>query len=299
MIAPSPMPEHCRGLATGLLVLAVARVAHGVPTHLTDDGVLTLGHLDIGEVPVSTNNPYFNSAGKPYYTAMEDSMFTALSNTGCVWAWRRQQHAQSTLTDTCNAITAPFLKKSMGAVLGMFVTIVPDKAYLSAASSVPWAFSTNEHKVVWTSDTTTEIDMTGSDRPAPPHLWDTYPGLTKVELEDLSSKGAKLPEAYFTHALGETAFQLAGGNATATDAQLLLALKHVVELSFHVGNHAKQQDAPYDFMEDDWPSLLLAHLAHGAMYGYVKVGSSCVDHPTAYLLAPARLTRNPDLSQTL
>ena len=286
-------------LLGGALLIAAVCVAHaeidaiaaltGVSPMATQ---LHFGSVAVGEIPVSADNPFFTGKGDPLYTAMPDSILQALTESGCVWAWRRQQHAASALTDSCNAIIQPFLQSSWGAVFGVYLALVPNSQFLKPAASIPWAFGTNEKILIWTSDTTAVVNMSGSDRPEPPHLWDVYPGLNKRELEDLSSKGAKLPEAYMTHALGAIAFELLGGNETATDEKLIRSLKHCVELFFYIGNHAKQQDTSYTFLQDYWPSLLVNHLAHGAMYAYVKVCSYSTSQPRTCL--PFRTDPKPN-----
>lgn len=294
-------------LATALLV-SMPSAARAEVEAITGSA-LHFQTIDVGETPISADNPFFNSAGAPHYTAMPDSLLEAVTDAGCVWAWRRQQHTTSALTEECNAMLKPFLKSSWGAVLGVFVALVPNMDFIQPAASTPWAMAAHERKLTWTSNTTATVDMPDW----PPHLGDPYPHLTLAELKDLSAKGGKVPEAYVVHALGETAFELLGGDATASDEKLLEVLTHCVELFFHIGNHAKQQDTSYEFLQDIFPSIsstLINHPAHGALYGYVKVGSwTALDrapagraldlrhHPPTYPSTRASGTNGPPLPQ--
>jgi len=249
--------------------------------------------LRAGDVAITKGNPFFNEAGDPYVDYPTEELVNSLKNHGCKWAWRRQQHEEDIITETCNELTAEFRQSGPGSSLGLLAVLFGEGIF----TSVDGVYEVHEDVPIITDidllqqhddgGVTANLSSLGWGLSTPPMV-QPVPGYSIAELQVLSDRGGNgIP--YAPHTTGDWAFEVAlsyvdsnSELSSNTTAGAFLAAKWAVELWLRLGHHFWQGDRSLDILclggnctdpdafMNEWGKALLIHGVHAGTWSIVR-----------------------------
>ena len=249
--------------------------------------------LRAGDIAITKGNPFFNEAGDPYFDYPTKEMVVNLTNYGCKWAWRRQQHEADIVTETCNELTAEFRKSGPGTPLGLLSVIFAEGIF----SDEDGVYSVHEDVPIIThidllqqnddGFATANLSSLGWGLSTPPIL-QPVTGYSIPQLQVLSDRGGNgIP--YAPHTTGDWAFEVAlsyvdsnSELSSNTTAGAFLAAKWACELWLRLGHHFWQGDRSLDILclggnctdpdsfMNEWGKALLIHGVHAGTWSIVR-----------------------------